>query len=93
MNKMSKPKKQREEASLEELALRYERAHQSGKRCYARADRLLQEIAARIPSGEEVEIGGGRKLLLTDRFLDLEGKGIIWTPCAARRYDLKIVQP
>lgn len=80
-----------EQPSLAELASRYERAHQAGKRSYARADRLLLEIAARVHAGEEVDLGGGRKLIVNDRFEDREGKGIIWTPCAARRFELKIM--
>jgi len=31
--------------------------------------------------------------VLVDRFADAEGKGVIWTPCAARRWELKIIEP
>lgn len=85
----------RKEPCLAELAAQYQRAHNAGQRAYARADRLLQQIAECVSPaslGEEIDLGRGRKLILKDRFEDREGKGVIWQPCAARRWELKIIE-
>jgi len=72
-------------------ALAYLRAKESGKRAYARADRLLTELAAEVKPGSEIALNdSGRKAILKDRF---EDKNIVWTPCAARRLELEVIEP
>jgi hypothetical protein len=84
---MSKPKKN----DLASKALKCIKAKESGKRAYARADRLLAEIAKAIKPGEEIVLNdAGRKAVLKDRF---DGKDIVWTPCAARRWELEVIEP
>lgn len=80
--------------SLAEKVSRYLRARESGKRGYERADRLIREIAVAMKPGEEIELSeAGRKAVLHDRFADYSEKAIIWTPCAARRWELEIIEP
>jgi hypothetical protein len=70
---------------------RYLAAKESGKRGYERAARLLAEIAHGVRPGQEIALAkNGRKAVLVDRF---EEKDIVWTPCAARRWELKIIEP
>jgi hypothetical protein len=73
---------------------RYLRAREAGKRGYERADRIIHEIAKDILPGTEIQLNdSGRKAVLHDRFEDFKGKDIIWTPCAARRWELEIIEP
>ncbi len=70
-------------------AKNYLKAKEAGKRGYERADRLLAEIAKEAKPGAEITLNeAGRKALLVDRFAE---KDLVWTPCAARRWELKIV--
>jgi hypothetical protein len=72
-------------------AKKYLTAKESGKRGYERADRLLAEIAKHAKPGAEIALNeAGRKAILIDRF---EDKDIVWTPCGARRWELKIIEP
>lgn len=90
------PKKAKAEKQLEpaELVADYSRAREAGKRGYARADRLIREIAAAVKPGERIELNqSGRFAVLRDRFAESDDKAVIWTPCAARRWDLEIVEP
>ncbi|MGA3295267.1 MAG: hypothetical protein ABSE45_14965 [Candidatus Acidiferrales bacterium] len=84
----------KKKSDVADLVTRYTRAREAGKRGYERADRLIHEIAAAVGPGEEIQLSeSGRKAVLVDRFADAEGKGVIWTPCAARRWELKIIEP
>jgi len=79
------------------LIAQYLRARATGKHCYQRSDRLMQQIAAAIRPGQAIELSGSgkrtRKAVLRDRFADGAAKGIVWTPCAARRWELEIIEP
>lgn len=87
-------KKKKQSRGVADLVTRYQRARESGKRGYQRADRIMCEIVATVKPGEEIELSGsGRKAVLLDRFAEAEKSGVIWTPCAARRWDLKIIEP
>lgn len=69
----------------------YSRAKEAGKRGYQRADRILGELAAEMTPGEEIVLNEqGRKAVLVDKF---DGKNIVWNPCAARRWELEVVEP
>jgi len=66
------------------------RAKESGKRGYARADRLLDEISKELVPGEPVLLTeSGKKAVLVDQF---EDKPIVWKPCGVRRFELKIFE-
>lgn len=81
----------KKQANLPELVARYQKARTAGKRAYERSDRLMREIAAAVAPGEEIELSvTGRKAVLVDRFA---AGDTIWTPCAARRWELKIIEP
>ncbi len=81
-----------ESEELVRKALRSLQARESGKKNYARADRLLQEIAAVVKPGQIVKLSEKNGLKLTDHFAEHAEKGIIWTPCAARRWGLEKVE-
>ena len=86
-------KKKPKEDTVEKVQ-RYLRAREVGKRGYERADRIIHELAADVLPGTEIKLNEqGRKAVLRDRFEDFKGKDIIWTPCAARRWDLEIIEP
>ncbi len=69
----------------------YLRAREAGRQEYKRSDELMAEIIAMMKPGEETNFDAtGRKAVLKDRF---EGKEIVWTPCAARRWELEVVEP
>lgn len=93
MSKTSKKPATR--SHLASLVAQYQRARKSGRLGYERADRLIQEIAKAVKPGEEIALGGsGRKAILHDRFAEASQKGgAIWTPSAARRWELEIVEP
>jgi hypothetical protein len=79
---------------LAELVARCHAAREAGKRGYQRADRLLTEIAAAVKPGETIRLNSaGRSAVLHDRFAEAGPKAVIWTPCAARRYELEIIEP
>ena len=81
-------------ADLGEKVRRYLKAHEAGKRGYERADRLIKEIAASAEPGQEIALNeNGRKAVLVDNFAAAADKGIIWNPCAARRWKLEIIEP
>jgi hypothetical protein len=87
------PKKKLNDGGLAEKVTHYLRAKQAGSRGYQRADRLMKEIAKLVQPGEEVPFGdGGRKIVLVDKFASAKDD-IIWTPCAARRWELKVIEP
>lgn len=67
------------------------RARESGKRAYARADRLLDELASSVEIGEPIVLNeSGKKAILKDQFAD---KSIVWKPCGVRRFELEIIEP
>ena len=70
---------------------RYLKAKEAGKRAYERSDRLMAEIAKEAKPGEEIVLNvAGRKAVLHDRFAE---KDLVWTPCGARRWELKVIEP
>lgn len=86
-------KRTSEKPSVAELVVRHEKARRAGSRAYQRADRLIKQIAAAVAPGEEIELSAaGRKAVLIDKFANRDAD-IIWTPCAARRWELKIIEP
>lgn len=86
--------KKRAKADVADLVARYQRAREAGKRGYERADRLIREIAQTVKPGDEIPLNEvGRKAILRDKFADHGEKAVIWTPCAARRWDIEIVEP
>lgn len=86
-------KEKRREPELAELVARYQKARTAGKRGYERADRIIRELAAVMAPGEEAQINeAGRKVILHDRFAEAAEKGVVWTPCAARRWELEIIE-
>lgn len=69
----------------------YLAAKEAGKRGYERADRLLAELAESLSPGAEISLNAaGRKAKLKDRFAE---KSIVWTPCAARRWEIEVIEP
>lgn len=79
---------------LGEKVRRYLKAREAGKRGYERADRLIKEIAASTEPGHEISLNeNGKKAVLRDKFAAAADKGIIWNPCAARRWELEIIEP
>ncbi len=78
-------------AGLAVKAKKYLAAKEAGKRAYQRADRLLSEIAGEVKPGAEIPLSdNGRKAILKDKFAE---KDIVWTPCAARRWELEVIEP
>lgn len=71
-----------------DLVKRYLRAKDSGRKAYKRSDALMEEIAKAMKPGEDVPISEKLKARLKDNFAE---KGIVWTPCAARRWELEVV--
>jgi len=91
---MAKRKSEEKKPEVADLIARYLRAREAGKRAYQRADRIMQQIAAEAAPGEEIPLNEvGRKAVLVDKFADSLRKGVIWTPCAARRWELEIIEP
>jgi hypothetical protein len=85
---MAKPKKKPPGPEHTKKAQRYLRIHESGKRSYERADGLLASLAAELGDGAEIPLNEtGKKAIIIDRFAD---KNLVWQPCAARRWELKI---
>jgi hypothetical protein len=86
MAKRKKPKTPGPEHTKK--AQRYLQVHESGKRSYERADGMLAELAAELGAGTEIPLNEtGKKAVIVDRFAE---KNLVWQPCAARRYELKI---
>lgn len=77
----------KKKADVVDLIRRYVRAKEAGRRAYKRSDVLMAKIVAQWP-GEDVQISEKLKAKLKDNFAE---KGIVWTPCAARRWELDIV--
>jgi hypothetical protein len=91
----AKAKRPKVDTAVAELLAKIQKAKKTGKLGYERADRLTQELAKIVAPGEEVNLNeAGRKLILHDRFAEASQKGgAIWTPCAARRWELEIIEP
>lgn len=91
---MKKALKARRTEKREKLATKVRRylvAKQAGKRGYQRSDRLLEEIAQQSKAGAVIPLDRrGRRAVLRDRFAQ---KNIVWQPCAARRWELEIIEP
>ena len=77
----------KKKADVAELVKRYLRAKEAGRRSYKRSDALMAEIVKAWP-GEAVQISEKLNVQLKDNFAE---KGIVWTPCAARRWELEVV--
>lgn len=69
----------------------WQQAKARAKILYDRADRILQEIAAKAKVGDEIPLNeSGKKAVLLDNFAD---KAIVWGHGGVRRYDLDIIDP
>jgi len=88
---MSSKKKSPGQADVTQLVRGFLKAKTAGRRGYERADRLLGEISKHVSIGEEFELWPGKKAKLTDRFAEGAKRGVIFTPCAARRWDLELI--
>lgn len=66
------------------------RSRELGKKHYERSDTLLQEIALEMEPGQTIKIrwlADDMNVTLVDQFA---GANIVWNPCAARRWSLKV---
>jgi hypothetical protein len=61
---------------------------EKGRRAYQRADQMLAELAAGI-GASKVPLADGQLAVIVDRFAE---KDIVWQPCAARRWDVKVME-
>jgi hypothetical protein len=78
------------EENLAEKVRQFFRSRAIGKKCYARSDRLLAEIAKELQPGEAVMLNDrGKKAVLVDPFAT---KFVAFRPLGFRRYDLEIVE-
>ena len=85
-----KKKKKSKNADPRELVARFVRAREAGKRSYQKSDEILRQLASVIEPGTKIQLTEtGRSATLVDKFAQNAEKGIIWTPCAARRWDLE----
>lgn len=65
----------------------YRRQLAIARKCYVKADEILQTLRAKLGIGRRVAIGGGLYAGVVDVF---EAGDLIWKHQAVRRYDLKI---
>ena len=73
-----------------ERAQKIIRVRAAGQRNYERSDNMLMALAAEVGVGVEMPLNDtGKKAVIIDRF---DGKNIVWQPCAARRFELKIIE-
>lgn len=83
-------------ADVSALVRRFVRAKEAGKRNYKRSDELMKQIISALGGKLEAELEGGKKLVIVDKFKEKDGvtdKLIVWNPCAARRWDLEVIEP
>lgn len=67
---------------------RYLAAKDEGKKGYAEADRLLDELAKEIGLNKAVKLDdSGRTGMLIDQFAE---RNVVFKPAGVRRFDLKI---
>lgn len=79
-----------EHKELADKVKRYTRAREAGKRSYARADRILDEIAKELKPGEEITLNAaGRKVVLVDNFAE---KNTAFKSAYIHRYELKLIE-
>lgn len=88
---MAKKTKAAAERTPTDLVRDFLKAKTAGRRGYERADRLLGDISKLVKPGEEFELWPGKKAKLTDRFVEGAKRGVIFTPCACRRWDLELI--
>jgi len=86
--------KLRRQKKLAKKVQQYFDAKEAGRRAYAQADRLLDEVAGEIRAGRDIQLfdadgNPGEKARLVDQFAE---KSIVWKPCGVRRYDLVMVK-
>ncbi len=72
--------------SIHDQVTRILRARELGKRHYARADALLNELLTRMEPGAKVELPG-KVVELVDNFAQ---KNVAFKPCGINRFDLKV---
>lgn len=89
--KTSTKKKTPGQTDVTQLVRDFVKAKTSGRRGYERADRLLGEISKNVTPGQEFDLWPGKKAILKDRFAEGAKRGVIFTPCAARRWDLEVI--
>jgi hypothetical protein len=88
---MSAKKKASDKIDVTQLVRNYLKARTAGKRGYERADRLLGEISKLVGPDQEFDLWPGKKAKLKDRFAEGAKRGVIFTPCAARRWELELI--
>lgn len=82
--------KKKPKVDLAGIVHKYLRAHEAGKRGYAKADALLDEIASMVKPGRPIPLNdNGKKAVLVDEF---KGKSTVFKPCGVRRFSLKILE-
>lgn len=80
----------REEKRVARKMLKLLAAKDEGKRAYAQADALLDQLAKEVPLNHVVRLDeSGRVAKLIDQFAE---KTIVWKPTGVRRFDLKVEQ-
>jgi hypothetical protein len=88
---MAAKKKAPGKTDITQLVREFLKAKTAGRRGYERADRLLGEISKNVAPGQEFDLWPGKKAKLTDRFAEGAKRGVIFTPCATRRWDLELI--
>lgn len=87
--------KEAKKPDLAVLVTKYVRAKEAGKRNYKKSDYLIGQIVSLAAGKKEIELEGGKKLVISDNFKEKDGitdKIIVWNPCAARRWDLEVIE-
>ncbi len=81
-------KRKKVEDDLAAKVLRAVKARELGKRNYKRCDQLMEQLAKEIEPGQVIKVSADRGFKLVDNYA---GKAIVWTPCAARKWELEEV--
>src|ERR1044072_7688397 len=66
----------------------YLAARDQGKAAYARADAILEDLAASLKPGAPVAPGAGRTPTLVDQFAE---KTKVYKPCGISRFEVKVI--
>lgn len=74
------------------LAQRYNDLREAGKRAFADADDVLNEILAGAPVGTRIQLPDGRTAVVEDNFMDKHGKprNTAYKACGVSRFVLEI---
>jgi hypothetical protein len=68
---------------------KYLRTVEAGKKAYQRAETLLDEIVAGMKVGQEMAIGGGRKVVLKDLYAE---KNRVYRAHGITRYEVALIE-